>query len=95
MKVRDRLQKLHDENYTVKHKAIGYTNLEDNFDLIRVRGVKEGGTVKEYCKFLYAERLIKNEINQKISNDVLNKEIVHEEVWLLGGECSLDMFVNI
>lgn len=95
MKVKDRLQKLHDEKYVVKHKAIGYTNLEDNFDLIRVRGIKEGKTVKDYCEFLYAERLIKNEIHQKVPKDILNKEIVHEEVWMLGVECALDMFVNI
>ena len=95
MKVKDRLQKLHNEKYVVKHKAIGYMNLEDNFDLIRVRGVKEGKPVKDYCEFLYAERLIKNETYQKFSNDILNKEIIHEEVWMLGGECALDMFVNI
>lgn len=94
MKVRERLQKLHDENYKVKHKCLGIVDL-DKMDLIRVRGIEKGKTTKDYCEFIYAQRLTKSNVMQHISEDILEKEIIHEEVWMLGADCAIDMFVNI
>lgn len=94
MNIRERLQKLHNEEYTVIHKLMGKVSM-DGYDLIRVRGVKEGKTVEDYCKFLYAERLDINYTNQKIEDELLNKDIIHEEVWMIGGDYALDMFIEI
>lgn len=94
MNIRERLQKLYNEEYTVIHKCMGKVDM-DKYDLIRVRGVKNGKTVKDYCEFLYAERLDRNSINQKIEDKLLNKEMIHEEIWMIGVDCALDMFVEM
>lgn len=94
MKVKERLQKLHDENYRVRHKFLGLVEM-DELDVIRVRGVEKGSTIKNYCDFVYAERLTKENIMQYMDNELLEKEIIHEEIWMLGSDCALDMFINI
>lgn len=94
MKIKERLQKLHDECYKVKHKTIGTVDMDER-DLIRIRGVEQNKTVKDYCDFLYANRLTKNNIMQHIDGDLLEKEIVHEEILMLGVDCSIDMFVSV
>lgn len=94
MTVRDRLQVLHDENYNVKHKCIGIVEM-DEMDFIRIRGIEKGHTTDDYCEFIYSNTLTKSNIIQNIDEDILNKEIVKEEVLMIGADCSLDMYVNI
>lgn len=94
MKIKERLQKLHDEGYKVKHKLLGTVEM-DEMDIVRVRGVKPNESIEKYCDFLYADKLTKSNVLQHMDNDLLEKEIIHEETWMLGVDCTLDMYVNI
>lgn len=98
MTIKERLELLAKDNFIVTHGLMG-PMLDE---LIRIREIpkKKEATIDEhghmncYCKFIHAEYSDDNNIYQDISEDILNRELIHEEVWLLGGQCSLDLFVK-
>lgn len=98
MTIKERLELLAKNKFIVTHGLMGLMKL----DLIRVRKIKkdreviidEHSHINSYCEFAYADYVNENEIYQNISEDILNQKLIHEEVWMLGLQCSLDLFIK-
>jgi hypothetical protein len=89
MRVKDRLEKLKQDNYMINHKALGdNAEMFDN-DWIRIYKSYDGDCIDE---MIYA---VDVKDMEEIPESVLNMEYDYEGIWLIGGVLTLDMVVKL
>lgn len=84
MTIKERLEKLKQDNFYVEHKALGKTQMIKDYDLVRIR---RNGTIQGVA--------VSDKVIEDFNKDLLDRDIRKEEVWSLGGqELALDLFIS-
>lgn len=86
MIVKERIQKLIKDDFYIDHKALGKTQMQENFDYVRIYDKAKKGNAIQIIN-----------INQNMISDIHKKlakqYLIKEETWLIGGEIALDLYI--
>jgi len=88
MTVKDRLEKLKNDNYMIYHKALKDTKMLED-DWIRIYKSKNHGCIDEGIYSCDVKDI------DKIPDNIMNMEYDHEDSWVIGGDLSLDLVIDI
>lgn len=86
MIIKQRIQQLIKDDFYVNHKALGVTQMQKELDYVRIY---------EKSKQWNAIQIINISENMlsTIDKKLLNSYIIKEQVWLIGGEIALDLYI--
>lgn len=86
MIVKERIQKLIKDDFYVDHKSLGRTQMQKELDYVRIY---------EKSKQWNAIQIINISENMLslIDKKLLNSYMIKEEVWLIGGDIALDLYI--
>jgi len=84
--IKERIQKLIKEDFYVDHKALGRTQMQQSLDYVRIY---------DKAKQFNAIQIINISENMfsQINKKLLDSYMIKEQVWLIGGEIALDLYI--
>lgn len=86
MIIKERIQQLIKDDFHVNHKALGRTQMQKELDYIRIYD-----KAKQYNAIQIIE--ISEIMLSTIDKKLLNSYMIKEEVWLIGGDIALDLYI--
>lgn len=84
--VKERIQKLIKDDFYIDHKALGKTQMQEKLDYVRIY---EKSKKYDAMQIINVSKNMIFEIDKKL----LNSYMIKEEVWLIGGEIALDLYI--
>lgn len=86
MIIKERIQKLIKDDFYVNHKALGRTQMQKELDYVRIYDKdKQYNTIQ----IINISENILSDIDKKL----LHSYIIKEQVWVIGGEIALDLYI--
>ncbi|MZK53487.1 hypothetical protein [Clostridium beijerinckii] len=86
MIIKERIQKLIKDDFYIDHKAIGKTQMQEKLDYVRIYDKSKKFSA---IQIINISKSMISDIDKKLANSYLIKE----EVWLIGGEIALDLYI--
>lgn len=86
MIIKERIQQLIKNDFYVEHKALGRTQMQKELDYVRIYDkAKQWNAIQ----IINISSNMMSDIDKKLANSYLIKE----EVWVIGGEIALDLYI--
>lgn len=86
MIIKERIQELIKDDFYVNHKALGVTQMQEKLDYIRIYDKSKKFSA---IQIINISKNMISDIDKKLANSC----VIKEEVWLIGGEIALDLYI--
>jgi len=84
--IKERIQKLINNDFYIDHKALGKTQMQENLDYVRIYDKSKKWTA---IQIINISKSMISDIDKKLAHSY----VIKEQTWLIGGEIALDLYI--